>query len=167
MPFETDRLLLTPLRPGDERWLWPFMSDPVTMWAWPVLFDQAGVAAWIARSLEAERAFGFGRRLIRLRSDGRVLGECGFLPWQWRGERLIDSGWIIDRRYWRQGFAREAMRAMLPALRTADQRPVWAKMAADNEASWRMAEALGFTSCGEFRYERNRWARTRLYRRLH
>ena len=164
MPLETDRLVLTPLRPGDERWLWPFMSDPLTLHAWNEPYSYNTLADWIGWSQAAEVEFGLGRHLLRLKTTGQVVGDCGFFWWEWQGRDLIDAGWIVDRRHWRQGYATEAMRALLPALFARGHPEAWVKVPWTNAASWRTALALGFEPRGDFRYEGLRWDRMLLGR---
>ena len=162
--LESERLTLAPLRPGDERWLWPFMSDPLTMWAWGEPRTYRDLEDWIAWSREAEEQWGLGRHLLRRKDTGAVVGDCGFFWWEWEGRDLIDCGWIVDRRHWRRGYAGEAMRSLLPALFARGHATAWAKMAEDNVGSWRTAEALGFRRTGSFRYQSIRWGTMRLYR---
>ena len=164
MPLETDRLLLTPLCPGDERWLWPFMSDPLTLYAWNEPYSYNRLSEWIGWSQACEAEFGLGRHLLRLKATGEVVGDCGFFWWEWQGRDLIDAGWIVDRRHWRRGYATEAMRALLPALFAQGHPEAWAKVPWTNTASWRTALALGFEPRGAFRYEGLRWDRMLLGR---
>lgn len=162
--LETPRLLLTPLRPGDERWLWRFMSEPRTMWAWgrPRTYNE--LSDWISWSREAEAQWGLGRHLLRLKTTGQVVGDCGFFAWEWDGRDRVDAGWIVDHRHWRQGYAREALGALLPALFARGHREAWAKMAWNNVGSWRTAASLGFQRAGVFRYEPIHWDRMLLWR---
>lgn len=164
MTLETPRLRLTPLRPGDEHRLWRFLSDPVTMWAWNEPYSYNKLSDWIGWSQEAEQAFGLGRHLLRLKATGEVVGDCGFFPWDWQDRTLIDAGWIIGQRHWRQGYAVEAMRALLPALFARGHRAAWARMAWNNEPSRRTAQALGFQPAGSVRYAPIRWDRVLLWR---
>lgn len=162
--LETERLILTPLMPGDQRWLRPLLSDPVTTHAWPQPLDWEKIDAWIEGSRKAEAAFGLGRHLLRLKEGGAVVGDCGFFAWDWEGREVIDAGWVIDRRFWRRGYAVEAMRVLLAALFARGNAAAWAKMAEDNRGSWRTAEALGFRRVGSFRYPPIRFGVMRLYR---
>ncbi len=162
--LESRRLTLTPLRDGDARWLWPLLSDPVTMRAWPQPLDWSRIAAWIEGSREAEAAFGLGRHLLRSKESGTAVGDCGFFCWDWQGRAVVDAGWVIDHRCWRQGYALEAMEVLLAALFARGHREAFAKMAEDNVGSWRTAESLGGRRLPSFRYEPIRWGLMRLYR---
>jgi RimJ/RimL family protein N-acetyltransferase len=97
--------------------------------------------------------FGFGAWIVERRSDGRAVGEAGFL----RNVRLLDpepeSGWPTDPEVgWAflpevhgQGIASEAVAA---ALAWGDAQGLGRTIClidADNEASLRLAERQGFT----------------------
>jgi len=162
--LETDRLLLSPLRRGDEPRLRPVLSDPLTMWAWGEPLGYGDIARWIGWSLEAEKQWGLGRQLVRLKATGEPVGDCGFFWWEHAGEDRIDAGWIVARRHWRQGYATEAMQALLPALFALGHCTAWAKVPQHNRASRRTAEALGFRPAGAFHEAAARWERMAVYR---
>lgn len=168
MTLETARLMLTPVTPADDWRLWPLLSDPLTMWSWGEPLSRHGVADWIEGSEETRQRFGLGRYRLHHRESGKLIGDCGFFTWwpkgQPRGTPLVDAGWVIHRRHWRQGYATEAMRPLLAALFALGHAEAWAKMAVNNPASFRTAEALGFTRVGRFYEAEMRWDPAYAYR---
>lgn len=164
MSVETRRLVLTPVTPADEWRLWPLLSCPITMWNWGEPLTRAGVGDWIEGSEETRERFGLGRFLLHGRESGRLIGDCGFFTWWRGGEALIDVGWVIGHRHWRQGYATEALPPLLDALFALGHREAWAKMAVNNPASWRTAERLGFTRVGRFHEHEMRWDPAYAYR---
>jgi RimJ/RimL family protein N-acetyltransferase len=162
--LETARLVLTPVTTADDWRLWPLLSDPLTLWNWGEPLTRRGVADWIEGSEETRERFGLGRYLLRGKDGGQLIGDCGFFTW-WRDSTpLIDAGWVIGQRHWRQGYATEAMRPLLAALFALGHREAWAKMAVNNPASWRTAERLGFARVGRFHESEMRWDPAYAYR---
>jgi ribosomal-protein-alanine N-acetyltransferase len=47
-----------------------------------------------------------------LKSNGRLIGRCGLLPWDLEGRKETEIGYLLARRYWGQGYATEAARAI-------------------------------------------------------
>lgn len=168
MRLETARLVLTPVTPADDWRLWPLLSDPITLWSWGEPLTRAGVADWIEGSEETRERYGLGRFLLHHRATGTLIGDCGFFTWwpngQPRDTPLIDAGWVIHHRHWRQGYATEAMAPLLAALFVLGHREAWAKMAVNNPASWRTAERLGFTRVGRFNEPEMHWEAAYAYR---
>jgi len=100
-----------------------------------------GIGSWVL--------IGSGPWAVELKSDGRLVGHCGFFEFERdmtpsiRGER--EMGWIFDRSVHGQGIAFEACTAALAwaedALK-ADSYP--AIIDFENIASVKLAERLGF-----------------------
>jgi RimJ/RimL family protein N-acetyltransferase len=76
--------------------------------------DEAAADAVLAKH-ERLRAEGLGFLVVERREDGVVVGFCGLK----RGEShmpihgKVEAGWLIDLPWWRQGYAREAIVAVL------------------------------------------------------
>lgn len=90
-----------------------FTNQEVMVQLFPGL-DEAGADAVIAKH-DRLRSEGLGFLVAERREDGAVVAFCGLK----RGEPhmpiagAIEAGWIIDRPWWRLGYAREAMDAVL------------------------------------------------------
>ena len=114
MILETERLSLTPLTVEDAPFVYPFMSDPEVMVNWdraaiedPDEVD-AAVAAQVAEMAERRALYW----AIRLTATGRFLGYCELVDLDWRHHRG-ELGFIVAREGWGQGYATEAVTALL------------------------------------------------------
>ena len=101
--------------------------------------------------------FGYGPFLIERAKDGRFVGTCGLFRGRRGLGRAFDSvpeaGWVLAHWAWGQGYAAEAMGAV---LRWLDEGPtpsaVVAMIDPDNRASIHLAGKLGFRAWGSARY---------------
>lgn len=146
-PIVTERLILRLPRPEDRAALCRMFADPLVMADLGPVKDEAATDAALARH-DADRGEGLGFRVVEHRSDGAVLGFCGLK----RGDAHnpiageIEAGWIIDRPFWRQGYALEAMRAAIDwGWQHTDAPRIVAITSAVNTASRTMMERLGMT----------------------
>jgi RimJ/RimL family protein N-acetyltransferase len=76
-----------------------------------------------------------------VRADGEIVGSVG----RWFDDGVAEITYWIDSEHWRQGIATRAMRLFLDAL---GERPVRARVAADNAGSIAVLEKLGFRQVG-------------------
>jgi RimJ/RimL family protein N-acetyltransferase len=92
---------------------------------------------------------GTGPWAVELKSDGRMVGHCGFFQFNREMEPLIlgepEMGWIFDRSVHGQGIAFEACSAALDwAEREVGAKSYPAIIDLENIASMKLAERLGF-----------------------
>lgn len=109
--------------------------------------DAAASDATMTRH-DGYRREGLGFLTVERRADGAVIGFCGLkrgdVPHPIAGE--IEAGWMIARAHWRQGYALEAMTAVLDwGWATFDMPRIVAITAASNRASRAMMTRLGMT----------------------
>lgn len=157
--LETARLILRPFRAGDVDAQAAMMADAEVMRhlggqglsreeSWRKLLNGAGL--W--------SLFGWGYWAIERRSDARMIGQIGFADFK-RGvtpsiEDLPEMGWLLAAEAAGQGLATEAGRAALDWIDSAHAPPeIPAIISADNIASIRVAEKLGFAEREEARYK--------------
>ena len=76
-----------------------------------------------------------------IRADGAVVGSVA----RWFDDGTAEVTYWIDRAHWGQGIATRAMRLFLDVL---PDRPVRARVAADNTGSIAVLEKLGFRRVG-------------------
>ena len=101
----------------------------------------AGIGCW--------QALGFGPWAVELKSDGRMVGHCGFFDFERDMQPSIagepEMGWIFDRSVHGQGIAHEACAATIGwADENLAANHVSAIIEPDNEPSKRLALRLGF-----------------------
>jgi len=76
-----------------------------------------------------------------IRADGDIVGSVA----RWVDEGTAEITYWVDRAHWGEGIATRAMRLFLEAH---SERPVRARVAADNAGSIAVLEKLGFTQVG-------------------
>ena len=111
--LETERLTLRPLTMSDLDDVWAYASDPeVTRFT---IFDyhtsRRTTEEWLKSALasSAGESFLFG---IAHRQRGKIIGSCGIRAWN-REYHLAEMGWALARAYWNQGYATEAVGALI------------------------------------------------------
>ena len=120
--------------------------------------NEADSFARLMRNAGSWALHGYGSFMVRRRGAAQIIGNCGiFRSLRGFGKGLDDvpeAGWIIDRDYWRRGYAREAMVA---ALAWFDQehgpQRVVCMIEEGNTVSQALAAKLGFTERGRHQPE--------------
>jgi ribosomal-protein-alanine N-acetyltransferase len=140
--LETPRLRLRPLHRSDLVAIHACMSDPEVMryWSTPPHETEAETIAWLEDSVTAIEAGTATEYAITL--DGLVLGKAGL----WNGREI---GYFLRRSHWRQGFAREALRAVIADAFSRSTEPITADIDPRNESSLKLLLSLGFAKTGE------------------
>jgi RimJ/RimL family protein N-acetyltransferase len=141
--IETPRLLLRPLRAEDAETFRVMTDDPMITEA--VHFLTTPFTITDARRLIADN----GRDCfwgIWLRDDGRLIGTVGT---HLQGALDIEIGYWLARSTRGHGFATEAATHVVRALKTAyPEHLIFAECRAQNTASWRLLERIGFRADG-------------------
>jgi RimJ/RimL family protein N-acetyltransferase len=139
----TRRLRVARLRDADTAALVAITDDPAITGAihfLPTPFTRDDAAALICGAIHGvERFYGVwagGDRLIGVVGAGMRGGD-------------IEIGYWFGPRFHGQGYAAEAVGAVIEALRRVlPGRPIIAECRRDNAASWRLLARLGFTATG-------------------
>jgi RimJ/RimL family protein N-acetyltransferase len=156
--IETARLILRAFRAGDLDAHAATLGDEEVMRhiggnavaredAWRRLL--MGVGMW--------DLIGTGPWAVELKSDGRMVGHCGFFQFNREMTPLIlgepEMGWIFDRSVHGQGIAFEACSAALDwAEREVAAGSYPAIIDLENTPSMKLAERLGFVRQGDASY---------------
>jgi RimJ/RimL family protein N-acetyltransferase len=136
--IRTERLLLRRARPEDVEAFHAIMRDPRAMryWSTPPHATLDETRAWVTNMIEGP---GLGGDDYVVELDGRVIGKAGC----WR---LPEIGYILHPDHWGQGYAREAMAAVVPHIfATRDVARIVADVDPRNTASIGLLLRLGFT----------------------
>jgi ribosomal-protein-alanine N-acetyltransferase len=150
--LETERLRLDPLARADVAQLVPLMDDREVMAYWdvPAIRDPELVAA-IVENQVAAMAGGLALHwTLRSLADDAFLGCCSLSEidrWHKRGE----VGFVLGRGAWGQGYALEAMQALVAYAATAGLRKLAARTHLGNRRSAAVLEKLGFKQEGLLR----------------
>lgn len=79
---------------------------------------------------------------IELRSEPRLIGDIGFLNTDEQQKSWV--GFTLHPDYWHQGYAAEAVGAVLGYYRGMGIAKVWASIDPDNQSSAKLLGRLGF-----------------------
>ena len=152
--IETERLILRVPEPRDRDALVGMFTNQAVMAQLFPGMDEAAADAVIARH-DRFRSEGLGFLVVERREDDAVVGFCGLK----RGEPhapiagAIEAGWIIDLPWWRHGYAREAMHAVLTGAwgQIAENR-IYAITSAVNRKSQALMTKLGMVRLADGDY---------------
>lgn len=151
--LETERLLLRAPESRDAAAIAEALSDfavAKNMLAVPHPFTQLDAEAFVADRI-AKRAKGeaYSFAIVR-KGTGRVLGCCTLSL----SDGVYKLGFWLARAFWNQGYATEAARAALSfAFHDLKAERVLASWFADNPASGRVLDKLGFEAVETYRRE--------------
>lgn len=150
--LETQRMRLTPVVAGDARDIFPLMADAEVMAFWDVgeIDDPDIIANIVAGQVEEMAA---GRAVywtLRALADGQFLGTCDLSEIDRRHHRA-EVGFMLGREAWGQGYALEAMQAVLAHAAGSGLRRLSARSHLGNSRSDALLEKLGFEEEGMLR----------------
>lgn len=147
-PLETPRLLIRPLRPDDAEALHELFSDAEAMQFLtedlPATVEES--REWVQAKIDRHEWEGLSLWAVVERETGRVVGDAGLQWEEIEGQREVDLGCRIIRRYWGRGYATEAAEACLRAgFEQLGLERIVAMTDAGNAAARRVLEKLGMT----------------------
>ena len=150
--IETERLFLREMVEDDFEALRRVLGDRDIMRHYPYEFDDERIRNWIARNRERYSIFGFGLWAVCRKDTGEMIGDCGLTMQIIDGQIRPEIGYHIRADHQRQGYAKEAARAVRDwTWKNTPVRAVYSYMKADNIPSIRTAMAYGCEYTGEFR----------------
>ena len=150
--LETERLRLMPLTAGDATDIFPLMRDAEVMafWDMPESDDPDMIANIVAGEVEE---MANGRAIywaLRPLHEDRFIGTCDLSEIDRRHKRA-EVGFMLGRDAWGQGYALEAMRAIVAYAATLGLRRLLARTQLGNRRSDSLLEKLGFEEEGLLR----------------
>ena len=144
--LETERLYLREMRPADFAALCKILQDEKAMYAYEGALDDEEVQKWLDRQLSRYQRWGFGLWAVVLKDSGEMIGQCGLTLQLWKGEEVLEIGYLFQRRHWHKGYATEAARACKQyAFETLNAEEVCSIIRDTNTASQRVAIRSGMT----------------------
>jgi RimJ/RimL family protein N-acetyltransferase len=152
--LKTDRLQLRPFQESDLPTFAAYRSDPEVAryqsWTPPYSLDQAVAFLEGMKCAQPGTPGTWYQLAVELHSHPGIIGDCAFqvLP---HDARQAQIGYTFSRSFQKQGYATEAVRALLDFL-FAEYRlhRVTATCDADNVASARLLERIGMRREGHF-----------------
>lgn len=146
MIIETKRLRIREYTWEDFSALYEILSDAETMKYYPRPYDENGVKRWINWCLDSYKQNGFGLWALELKETGEFIGDCGISMQKIDGEMLPEIGYHINKKFWRQGYAKEACSAVKDWLfENTKFDSVYSYMNQENVASYSTAASNGMT----------------------
>ncbi|MDP3546179.1 MAG: GNAT family N-acetyltransferase [Phreatobacter sp.] len=151
--LESDRLLLRPRTEADVEDYVAMDSDPeVRRYLPPDFRDQFDAEAYrrvLPSRMAVDFGIGLGHWSLWLKEDpGVFVGTALLIPVEGLGPD-IEIGWRLPRRFWGQGYAGEAARAVLQhGQAVVGSSGIVALIHPDNAASIGVARKLGFVRSG-------------------
>ena len=146
MILETKRLILREMTQDDLPALQGILQDEETMYAYNGAFDEAETQAWLDRQLSRYAQYGFGLWAVVLKESGGMIGQCGLTMQPWRGDEVLEVGYLFNRAFWHHGYATEAARGCMEyAFDLLGAREVCSIIRETNLPSRRVAERNGMT----------------------
>lgn len=161
--IETDRLILRKYVTQDVDVLFPILSDPETMKFWPEPYDLEGTREWIKRALNGYEKDNMGRLAMILKSNQKLIGDCGLMKSIVNGREENDLGYLIHHPYHGKGLATEAASAVFEYGKKLGLERIVVNMEDKNISSKRVAEKLGMKVERTFLNLKNRNLQTLLY----
>jgi RimJ/RimL family protein N-acetyltransferase len=155
LTITTKRLILRHPRPGDA----PALQILASAWdvakmtgSLPHPYPENGAADWIAAQIEQHANDG-AEWAFAIECEGECVGVAGLKRESWiaQGERddLYEIGYWLGVPFWGRGLMTEAVKAILDhAFGPLEQTCIVAGYFADNHASARVLEKLGFRETG-------------------
>lgn len=111
MIIETERLYMREMTQADFGSLCEILQDAETMTAYEGPFNDAEVQNWLDSQRTRYRETGFGLWAVILKESGEMIGQCGLTMQTWKEDKVLEIGYLFNRRYWHKGYATEAARA--------------------------------------------------------
>ena len=172
MQITTERLVLREFGEDDWRAVLEYQRDPLYLRYYP-WEDRSEADARAFVEMFCEWQWEQPRRRFQLavvhQENGELIGNCGIRR-KPKNDWEADIGYELSPRYWGCGYATEAARAMVDfGFRELGLQRISSWCIADNVASARVLERLGFTQEGRLRrneYFKGRWWDTLLYAML-
>ncbi len=149
--LETPRLVLRKMTMDDFQSLKAIISDAETMSFYAKPFDDAGVKRWIDWNVHNYADFGFGLFAIVWKETGAFIGDCGITIQNIHGHYRPEIGYHVNKRYWRQGIAKEACQAIRDwAFNNTPFNTIYSYMNAENVASEKTALSNGMVLVDDY-----------------
>lgn len=146
-PFETERLHIRPLEAGDLEALHALYRLPEVMrYITGEPRDLEATKAALARHLEDHRIHGYGLCAAIHKSEGKLIGRCGLIPWRAEGPWQAEVAWLFAPAWWGSGLGTEFGHEMLrKAWDPLGLGSVVARAYKANVGSIRIMEKLGMS----------------------
>jgi ribosomal-protein-alanine N-acetyltransferase len=131
--------------PEDIEDLLRIFTDPKVMDSFGMPpFTREQMLGWIERNLAHQNEHGYGLFSVILKSENRLIGDCGLEHITLDGQDVVELGYDLASQYWGRGLATEAAEAVRAfAFKTLGLQELVSLIQTHNLASQRVSEKLG------------------------
>lgn len=151
MIIETERLILRRYTYDDFKELYEILNDPITMKYYPKVYNEEETRRWIRWNLDNYEKYGFGLWAIELKDSKTFIGDCGLTIQKIDNEFLPEIGYHINKKYWLNGYAKEAGKAVRDwAFVNTKYECLYSYMTSLNVASYSTAKSIGMKKIKEY-----------------
>lgn len=148
---ENEQLYLREFTPADFDDLCLILQDKETMYAYESAFSEEKVNAWLNWNLTSYQENGFGLWAIIDQKKQHFIGQCGIVYSDVEAESLLEIGYLVNKRYWNQGYATSASQLCISYAKNELKAEKICSIIRDTNLSSRMvAEKNGMTIVKEF-----------------
>lgn len=145
MKIKTSRLTLQQLQPDNYESLCKILQDKDVMYAYEHAFDDAEVKAWYDNQCRRYREDGYGLWAVLLNESKEMIGQCGLTNQVINNQIVVEVGYLFQKAYWHQGYAKEAAWACVEyAFDNYPIDAVYSIIRTNNYASINVAKRNGF-----------------------
>lgn len=146
MILETERLILREMTEEDFPALCKILQDKDVMYAWEHAFSDEEAREWLNNQLTRYRESCVGYLAVVLKETGEMIGQCGLLKQSYKGEDILEIGYLFRKAYWHKGLATEAAAACKSyAFEELNVDEVYSFIRDNNVASQNVARRNGMT----------------------
>lgn len=140
MIFETERLYTRELNENDWQNLARTLEDEKAMYAYEHVFGTEEVTAWLQNNLRRYKEDGYGLWAVIRKEDEQFVGQCGLTKQTFQGKKVLEIGYLLERKYWHGGYAIEvASGAKSYSFDELDAPEVWSIIRDTNLSSMNVA----------------------------
>lgn len=150
--LESERLFFRKLTENDFTALCKILQDDDVMYAYEGKFNDKEVKEWLDRQLwRYENENGHGLYAVILKEDGELIGQCGLTLQDYKEKRVLEIGYLFQKKYWHKGYATEAAKAWKRyAFEVLGEKEVYSIIRDTNIASQKVAERNGMIKADTF-----------------
>lgn len=140
MKLESDRLYLRSFTRADAEAALAWLGDPAVMTYIEPPFDLEKTKDFLTEC--AHLVF-----CLCLKESGRPIGHVIWHPYMGQ-KKVYELGWVLARKYWGRGYAKEVSLALVEQARGAGIERIVLEAVPENHASIGLIEALGAAYAG-------------------
>ncbi|MGL6113589.1 MAG: GNAT family N-acetyltransferase [Cetobacterium sp.] len=142
--LSSSRINFRKINRNDFNDIYEILGDEEIMYAWEHGFSQEEVKEWIEKNLLRYGNEGYSYFAMIEKNTGKFIGVMGPLIEEIEGEKFLGLAYILNKKYWRQGYGIEGAKACLNyAFKILKGEKVIAQIRPENISSIKVAKSLG------------------------